>query len=123
MRGFIRVTSSTWPSRGGPLVYVPAFHAVITSTEEGGQEVRVELVNFQGRPLPDHSEVVAVSGWSGSRVMDTLRLAHLCSGVHTTPLDAVTPEEDHKEMVEAMSKDMCLETMNQVRLAHRLECA
>ena len=125
VRGFVRVTSSTWPSRCGPLVYVPAFHAVLTSTEaSGGSEVRIELVNFQGRSLAgDHAEVVSSvssSGWSSSRVLSDLGRMHLCCGVHTTPIDAGTSNDVHKEMVEAMSKDMCLEMMHQVEDCCRL---
>ena len=31
VRRFVRVTSSSWPSKCGPLVYVPAFQAIVTS--------------------------------------------------------------------------------------------
>ena len=68
-RSFIRVVSGNWSSRCGPLQYLPAFNAVITASNE---DIRLQLVNYQGRKLPDFSGTYPLSLYSPKKNTSSL---------------------------------------------------
>ena len=60
-----------------------------------------------------------------SSLLATLGRIHLCSGVYSRSLvskESRSVLDNHMEMVEAASKDMCLETMHEVRVARSQKC-